>query len=240
MTSIEHPSEERLLSYADASLSEDEQRTVEEHIAECAECTQLARQSLRFEKLWGLSAREHGDVVRRAALEAALAAEEARAAPGLRERLSTWRSRWAGLAETAASIALESAQKGTQVVAEGLESLTRPGSAWQLAPATGGAIRGTGEGGESALLTTSLSTTSSRARLAVQGGDAPEVTVRIDGVPESVRPLVVLLSTDSAHQVRLTQAERPEGTSYLIARFEDLPVGTYVVAVEPLESGNGQ
>lgn len=238
MATGEHPSETTLLAYADSELPEVEQQAVEEHVAECAECAQVARQSFRFARAVGLSAKEHGDVVRRAAIEEALAREEARAAAELRERLAHWRSRWAGLAEAAASVALSAVDRGTQVAAEGLVGLTRPGSAWQLASATGGAIRGEAGTGDSALLSTPALSVGPRARVAVVGGDAPEVTIRLDGVREEDRPLVLLVSTDESEPARIQVAGRPAGASYLVARFDEIPMGTYVVAIEPFRDEN--
>lgn len=242
MSTDSHPSEETLLAYAGDTLPDEEQELVEVHIAACDLCAGVARQAFEFDQLLSYSAKEHGDILRRAAVEEALAAQEAAAVGEVRDRLTHWRSRWAGRAETAARIVFDSARAGAEVMAEGLDSLLRPGSPWELSPAAGAAVRGTETPTDSALLTTSLSPGAPRARLAIQGGDSPEITVRIDGVPLDERPLVLLTATAPAdpNLVRLVRADpAPGGGAYLLARFEDLPQGQYVVAVEPLDRGKG-
>ncbi len=234
-TRSEHPGEDTLLAYAESTLSDAEQQSVEEHVAECAGCARLARQSFRFTQLADLSAEEHGDFVRRAAMENGLSLAEAGAGPDLEERLAEWRTRWAGLAEAAASVALSAVDRGTRVVADGVAGLTRPGSGWQLASATAGAIRGDASPHDSALLSTPVLATGERARLAVLGGDEPEVTVRIDGIRGDRRPLVLLVSIDGAQPPRLETAERAAGADYLLARFDAIPIGTYLVAIEPFD-----
>ncbi len=90
----EHISPEQLADYFSGELSEDEEATLEEHLAECAECAERAR------NVYGLSlvvdqwtARAHGEAYRRDLLVTALAQAEdndvelAGAAPALARTL---------------------------------------------------------------------------------------------------------------------------------------------------------
>ena len=242
MKEEDHPREEHLLAYAAATLAEGEQEVIEKHLAVCPICSAYCRKAFVFERLWASDARAHGDVVCRIALDEALAAEEGRASPGRRERLARWKQKWSGLAEAAASVAVDTARAGTEVFADGIASLTRPSSPWQLTPAGATTVRGAARSAESALLTTPESSSASRLRLSVTGGSKPEVIVRIDGFEPDPPPLVVLAPAGDGAEVgrtRIAEAERRPGEGYLIARFEDLPAGAYVVAVEPVLGADG-
>jgi hypothetical protein len=70
----------------------------------------------------------------------------------------------------------------------------------------------------------------------VVSGDAPIVEVRVDEWPSNqAPPLVLLLDTAGERSVSVRALEPQPGRSHLVARFEGVEPGTYIVAFEPVE-----
>jgi hypothetical protein len=69
----------------------------------------------------------------------------------------------------------------------------------------------------------------------VVSGEAREAQVRVDELgPGTLAPLVVLVPVDRAGEALVREPERT-AAGYLIARFEDMEPGEYVVFFEPME-----
>ncbi|MCK6554922.1 hypothetical protein L6Q96_10135 [Candidatus Binatia bacterium] len=236
-----HASLDDLLDLFEARLADQRERAVEEHIAECAECTRLARQVYAGEiVVGGWTAGKHGRAQLRAVFARALADTAAQPGTAWSGRLERWHRRWSDAAEAAARVVIEGTAAAGRVLAVGLDALSRPGSDWHFSPEPQAVpVRGaTDETTDSAVLTTPVSAGGLRARVAVIGGDEGEIAVRVDDAPPGA-PLPIVLLVDSAAAVpavRVAALERQPDTSYAVARFEDLPPGDYVVALEPMEA----
>jgi hypothetical protein len=233
-----HRRADDLLQYFEGQLPDGEQQNIEEHLAECESCAVLARTVGAFHEAWQTTAEQHGVLYRREQLIRGLEAAEV-GAPALRDRLRAWRDRWAGLAEAGLRVAVESSATTAQVIAQGVEALTRPSGTWHFLPAAAapvarGAVRGESA---SALLATASDRAGRLARVAVRGGQSTELEARIDGLaPDAPPPIVIVIAVEAGDVARAwaVQAERRPGADYRIARFRDLPPGEYVVAFEPL------
>ena len=229
---------DELLDYFEEKLPDKRQCEVEEHLANCDPCTAMARNVRAFDEAWDWTAEGHRALYQRELLARALEAAETDK-PALRDRLRTWRQRWAGLAEAALRVAVKASAATVSVVAEGLDGLARPGSTWRFSPAEQAqSARGApADETVSALLTTAVRPATPRARVAVRGGQMTEVEVRIDDLaPDAPSPVVLLIALElgQARSVRVVEAERRPGATYHIARFSNLAPGEYVVAFEPL------
>ena len=239
--SAPHLQADELLEYFEEKLSDERQRQLEEHLARCDSCTLLARGVRLFDEAWTWTAEQHGVLHQRQLLARALEAAGAES-PALRDRLRAWRERWGGLAEAGLRVAVEMSGAAARVVAESLDTLARPGSAWHFAPAPQ-AVNARGETGDasaSALLTTPLAPATPRARVAVRGGLSTEVEIRLDDLtPDASSPIVLLIRLGEpldAPRVRVSEAEPRPGVTYRIARFADVAPGEYLIAFEPLAS----
>jgi hypothetical protein len=221
-----------LLEYFESKLSEERQKTIEEHFAECDSCTHAARQTRVFEELWPWTAQEHGELYQRALLDRALECAEAETPPNLLERLRRWRREGLGRAAAGLRLVLEK----SRVVAS---SLSRPTSPWRFElVAQAVPVRGTSsESTPSALLRTITEPGRPSARVAVQAGKSGEIVIRVDGLAAGEpSPLVLLIDTSSAPPlVRTAQVEGDASLGYRIARFEALPEGEYLLLFAPLD-----
>jgi hypothetical protein len=237
--STPHIEADELLSYFEARFSDARAAVIEEHLADCVHCTQLAREVHAFHLLWSWTAETHQEAVLREALVGALdVAGSTAAGSQWQSRLVHWRHRWTGFAETAARVVIETSAQAARSVATGLDALTRPGSAWHLAPvAATAAVRGGAPPDSGTTLLTAEAANQARVRVAVEAGESGRVVVRLDGLsPNTQHPLVVLVVKTQTAQPRVlvAETERLPGTDSLIARFERLSAGDYLLAVEPI------
>ena len=137
----EHIEPEELADYFEGVLPEDRNNLIEEHFAECDQCTAQARQFRAFSSRWnGWTAKVHGEAYQRAVLAMALQAVE-RTHPHWRERLRQWQERWGGRAEAALSVIVERTEEASRVATESLEALVSPGTAPRNAGSRGSALR---------------------------------------------------------------------------------------------------
>jgi anti-sigma factor RsiW len=237
---------EEMLDYFDGKLPLDREGIVEEHLADCSECVRLAHQAQAAERVldqW--TAQRHGDALLRTAMARALAqAEREVAQPELRERLRRWRQSWRGVADGALQVFIEHAAQARNVVAKGVEALTRSGSEWHFAPelqpipVRGAAVTEL----DSTVMTTPQRQSEGRVRVAVHAGGRGSIVVRLDDLQaDRLPPLVVLIGglADASPSVRFAEVEQEVGSDYFIARFEDLPAGDYLVVLEPPDVGAG-
>jgi len=226
-----------LADYFAGLLPEDRESSLEAHFAECQHCTTQARRFHSFSPVWNRwTAQAHGEAFQRAVLVNALQVT-AQTHPHWQERLQHWRTHWAGKAEAAVRVVMEAPGKTSHIVTEGLEALMRAGGRWQFArapvqvPTRGGQIRGQAMPSPA---TIALASGKSKAWVAVSGED--EVSVRVEEWPTGKPPpLVLLLSTGGLGDLQVQELTKARGATYLIARFEKVPPGEYVVAFEPVE-----
>jgi Putative zinc-finger len=237
MVRTTHVADDLLAGYAARRLSEGDELEVEMHLAECEACTALARSALLVGDIWeSWSARAHGEAylaerLARAVERAAKLTDNA----GWQARLSAWAASWSGRAEATVRVIMETSGNASRVVTDGLEALSRPGTAWQFAAVPVAVpTRGPLAGGSAPPPTVALATGATQARVFV-GEARREVVVRLDGQLAGGRPpLVLLVPVDEAAEPRLAVIEPRPGVAYMLARFSDVPAGDYVVAFEPL------
>lgn len=231
-----------LTDYFDGRLDQGAASRVEIHLADCTDCTALAREIWSARVLlarW--SPAVHGAAYWSDLLESALAKLEAEPQFGSwRGRLRRWRDRWACRVDGAALVVMEAGGRFSRIVTEGLEELMRPGATWSFAPVPtpqptrGGAGEADGATGAVPPVTTVLASGATPARMMVSD-TTREIVVRIDGLdPGSPPPLVVLFPAESLGRPILVEPHRVQGADYWIARFEDPSPGVYLVALEPL------
>ncbi len=232
---------ERLADYTARRLSEAEELDVETHLAECDECSEVARGGLLVGDVWDTwTAQTHGQAYLASRLSQAIRqAQLTTANAGWQVRLASWADEWTGRVEAAVRVVMETPGSASRVVTEGLEALSRPGTGWQFAAVpVGMPSRGPRAQGAGSSPTIALASGTSQARVAV-GGARREIVVRLDAVPEDRQPpLVLLVPVTQDGEPRLAVPEQQPGAPYLLARFENVPAGEYVVAFEPLPNAN--
>ncbi len=231
-----HFSSDVLLDYIGGTLGDDFEDQVERHIAQCAQCASVARDATVFSKLIEMPAEYHAALVSRASIEGVLGKALAQVPVGLRPRIEAWLEMWSGKAEGALQITTNFVDGVASVVAESIDAFVRDGSEWSFQPVAATAVRGPGDEG-SALLTTASVPGVGRARVAVQGGESTDLTVRIDQAPEDATlPLVALTgrSQDGKELLRIASIVEDPDTGYRTVRFADIPPGNYIVAIEPI------
>jgi hypothetical protein len=209
-------------------LSEEQESVIEEHLAECSQCTDEARHLYTFTNLWNRwTARNHGQAYQHAMLLRALQQMyDSGRHPRWRERLVQWRDNLADKAGAAIRVAIEAGENVTRTVTEGLEALVAP--SLQPAPVrVRGAVRTRG-----GTTRTTLTPEQPQARVEVQG-ERGVVVVQVENLPPgSPSPLVLLISTSAAGEPEVQELHRQEDGVYM-ARFESVESGDYLVAFEP-------
>jgi hypothetical protein len=235
-STVQHVADEILADYAARRLPEWDELAVEEHLAACDDCSTIVRSSLLVGDVWDAwTAMAHGEAAAGARLLQAV--REAQTLVGdasWQARLMAWSEHWSGRAEAAVRVVMDAHAGASRVLTEGLEALSRPGSAWQFAPlAVPAPTRGPRAGETERSPTVALAAgVHTQARVAV-GGERREIVVRLDGHLDPGRAPLVLLIPDSGDP-RLALPEQPAGAPYWIARFADVPPGEYIVAFEPI------
>jgi hypothetical protein len=228
---------ELLADYTARRLSEAEELDVEAHLAECDECSEVARAALLVGNVWdNWTAQAHGQAFLASRLSHAIRqAQHTTANAGWQVRLDTWAEEWTGRVEAAVRVVMAAPGSASRVVTEGLEALSRPGTGWQFAAVpVGMPTRGPRAQGKAPSPTVALASGTSQARVAV-GGARREIVVRLDALPgDRQPPLVLLVSVTEDDEPRLAIPEQQPGAPYFVARFDDVPPGEYVVAFEPL------
>lgn len=198
---------------------------------------QQAAASIEWQEVLDQTARTPEEVSLQEVLTGALHEAQARRENAAwRERLEQWQAHWAGRAEAAVRVVIEAPGKAAYIVTEGLEALVRPGGIWQFttAPAQ---VRDPRSRERATPAPSPVAWTHGRpqAQVAVRG-EPREVEVRVyDWPSEEVPPLVLLVATQARVEPLIKEPERQPQLAYLIARFEGVVPGDYVVAFEPLE-----
>lgn len=247
---MSHLTQEQKLAYISGRLDEEVSFAVDEHLATCSQCAGSIR-ALRilrhdFDRIWdriwdGWTAKAHGQAYREARLAAALikAAEKTAQTPALRKRIQRWLGRVRegveAAAEAALHLVLDSPRKTAQVISEGMEELRRAGSRWQFEPVPSVATEGPFGGPEEA----------APSKIAVKAEGPPWFQVNVDvqagkvsvllELQEEPWPLLLLQPTRADQDPIIGEFRRPEEMDFLLAEFEGVPEGEYLLLMEPLE-----
>jgi hypothetical protein len=253
IVSKNHLTAEKLVDYFSQILPEEEETAIELHLANCTECTTQARQIYKLSLTWDRwTARAHGEAHLSGLVKKALIhiREQPQPVPehvpDLRQRLTDWLDTWAGKVEGSVRVIIEKMAEAyslsnSRIESEGLEAILRPGGAWQFAtaPSQGRGIQTRGT--DTQLRVKIVETASAlKARVSLDE-DHGAIVVSVDDFPNGqTPPLVLLVPTGEGLEPRVKMLERdpetgrlPE-TSDLIARFEGVDPGQYLVAFEPL------
>lgn len=244
---MSHLTEEQKLGYIANRLDEEASFAVDEHLATCPQCAGGVRASrmLRhdFDRIWDAwTARSHGQAYREARITGILEEAAKTAPPALRERIQRWSRRIqggvGGAIEAALNLILDTSRKTAQVISEGLEGLGGAGSHWQFAPVPSMATRGPagpiGDPEEAA-----------PAKITVKAEGPPWAEVRVDArigkvsvlleLQEEPWPLLLLQPKETEQAPWIGEFRRPEGMNFLLAEFEEVPGGEYLLLIEPIE-----
>jgi hypothetical protein len=228
--STAHIPPEALVDYfygAETRLPEERESAIEEHLAECTQCTEEARQLHAFTGLlhrW--TAQAHGQAYRQATLLRGLKrAGDSEGRAGIRARLEQWRQHLASRAGAAIRVVMEAGEDVSRLITEGLEALVTP--PLQPAPVRiRGAVRTRGTA------RTTLTPEQPQACVEIHGRRG-EVIVRVEKLPpEQPSPLVLLMPTSAEGQPIVRELQRQESGVHE-ARFVDVAPGDYLVAFEP-------
>lgn len=219
-----HLSPEELVDYFAMELDDARSLMVEEHLADCSDCADLARRvrsvSADFDR-WTDEAQQHSRFI--ALVHSALAATGGRDKyPELRQRIQEWAN---ALADKTRGVFRVVVQTGIPRAIREIESRLEVSPDRVLSPAF--AVRTRGRG---ATRRTAEERATSHLRITVQPGIVSvEATAPTTVSPQSV-PLVALVDIKNPVEVRV-QEMRLEGKR-LVAEFRGLPDGEYAVAFE--------
>lgn len=231
--STTHIPPEELADYfypVEIPLSEERESAIEEHLAECDQCTEEARQLHSFTSLLnGWTARAHGQVYQQAVLLRALKqAGESERHPALRKRLAQWRQNLASRAGAAIRVVMEAGDHVSHMVTEGLEALVTQ----SLRPAPVRIRRAVRTRGTAR---TTLTPEQPQARVNVKGTRG-EVIVQVEKLPpHQLVPLVLLIPTALEGEPKVQELHRQERDVYETT-FAGVDPGDYLVAFEPPET----
>lgn len=226
-----HLNKETLKNYLSAHLKEEMLMEIEEHLAECAECSLKVRKAKLLQFAWeNLTARAHGQAYWQEQLENALDKVATSVDyVNYRERIKVWIADWQNKAEAALGLVLETAAEQAQIITQGLESLVRPESKLGFAFAQS-PIRGTEEGS-----------------IIVEAIGPPFVNVTVDTKQSRVTvllrkieagskpPLVILVPDSKNKKPSLAEPKQPQGSKQFIAQFSKVPSGKYLLVFEPIK-----
>jgi anti-sigma factor RsiW len=212
-----HTTPEELSQYYASELSDDQAERLEDHLAACDHCMDLAATLQNFGALWdGWTAKAHGEALtseRVMALDRIRIALEraARRPAAFGGRLANWLQRLPRLP-----------------LSEILETAWRPGSA-ELEPV---AILTHGEARPRDTVTVHLSREQWLASVSMPPDGWLDVV--ISGVAgQQPAPLAILTSASGESSPLLRQAVWNESASAWVAVLSGIPAGDYLVAIEP-------
>jgi hypothetical protein len=226
---MNHMNAEQIRSYVAGELSYDECLAWETHLATCEEC---ARQvgtlfSVRenFDRLWKTwTVKTHANEFHRERLRRALIQVDA--APDIRQRLAAWAENIGNLVGTALSISLDISERTARILQEGLEFLPGMESQEFIPAPVPLTIAGAGDRSE---------------WVAVESLDPPWTKVTIDPTVQRILvqsnidtippPLAALVARDH-DWAAATPFRAVEGEEFVLAEFDDIPSGEFVLLVE--------
>jgi hypothetical protein len=244
-----HITSEEIADYFGGLLAEAQESFVDNHLAECDSCVNLARRYHVFNEVWGnwnsethVQAFLHSHVVH--ALEVIW---HRSAGVQWKGRLENWLKQWAGKAEGAVRVILGAPGEDSRLVTEGMGTLLREGASWQFTSApvrlhgsvsTRGRVAQSTAEAAGALPFPGETVAIKRGMPDVQvslSAESREVSVRVQDVPPGqLLPLVLLLPLGEGREPRLEAIREEPGLSCSVARFEQVEPGEYLLEFEPI------
>jgi hypothetical protein len=225
----EHLEVEKILAYIADKLEGEEAYEADSHLAECRGCRERAHRffELRtdFARLWDSWSVTNikAETLQARLIEGIGAAGITKA---LRARAEEWIKNISHRTEAALDVTLSSTERAARVVQSGLKGMFQP-SSFLIFSSVESAVRLWGGSG--------------RNTIAVETVDAPWVRVTVD--PEAGRvavqaeltpepwPLVALVPNEK-RGAYIQEFSRPEGADYLLAEFDDIEDGNYLLLME--------
>jgi hypothetical protein len=231
-----HIRSEELADYFTVNVSEERAEAIEEHLAECAQCAEEARQWHQFASLWqSWTAQAHGKAYQQAYLVRALQRVQKRTLPlSFQERVQRWLEYVRTKTGAVIRVAVQTGENMSRAVSEGLETLLTPPHPVQPVRVRGGLRTRGGQtrGGTTPRTMVPLSGENPLARVEVRG-DSGIIEVHIAQRLQGQRlPLVLLVPMQDEVEPRV-QTLLQENASEYYACFEDVRPGAYLVAFEP-------
>ncbi len=229
----EHPSFEQILGYVSGRMTDEESFALETHIATCPDCARRAKAHFfikqHVDDLWGSwTATRHAEEFVRARLRETLVRGDLR--PGVRERLSAWVDEVPARLAAALDLAIDTARRTARVASGALEGLRPTEGFLEFLPAPA-PVRVRGQAESAALAVEAVGPP--RARVTVDPV-AQRVLVRME-FTESPWPLVILIPQGEG-KVVVSEFRHLADTRQLLAEFEDMPPGEYLLLLEKAPS----
>jgi hypothetical protein len=234
---------EELVEYIDHHLVEDREIRLEEHIAECEHCGNIAREFYTLSARWERwTARTHADAcsMEAGALRALLERALDKIGDAIRPEDV---GRWKRGAEGAVRVVIREIASLSEIMTEGLEDLLRPQAAWRFVPAAlspRGA--GTHEGGVLIVIqveTSEVGPSGKRARIGMDPASG-KIMVSVENHPEGrpyPRVLLIPLQEKGKPELGEWKSSQVPGSKVvsLYAQFSGRKPGEYFIAFEPIE-----
>jgi hypothetical protein len=236
-----HPTVETLMQYAESRLEDAEEARIEEHLATCDTCVELARRVIQFDEIWRQwTADAQGeafrmtDALKRQRLAVALKRAERSASdmPLVRERLHRWQQSLQGRAAAALGVVVGVADEVTRVVTDGFDALLPAEPQWRFAYVRGTQFaRGTGAREQDFSVATAEGPTG--ITVAVDK-DAREILVQIrSDDPNATLPLALLIPELGGVPIVSPKPVFNPALQIYEIRFKDIEPGKYTIAFEP-------
>lgn len=233
-----HLTAENLVDYFDKTLTEKEKEVLEVHLAECDDCTRRTQQAYALCNEWEQwTASTDREVFKLALIYKSLQeaiAEERADILRWKERLERWRSASASLAKDIGRAVTDAAQNTARSITEEAEHLLHSGTTAPFDLQWGAVrTRGTRGRGLSPKIKVTLAS-GPWAQLASVAADASTGTVfvLVERWPQGkIEPLVLLAG--EGRKTRVNSLERLPHGEGLMAQFEKVEPGNYIVDLEP-------
>ncbi len=234
-----HIDTKRIVSYVSGAMDEESSFDLEMHIANCRECAKRVQVQYHirehFDEVWDAHVKNPGWAY---AAESALShAIDQNQPEEIRNRLKAWHETLWKKAKSVLSLAIDTGRKSYEVFNEGFLPHFVPSVNFvpeQAAIRTRGAPLPLKDVRRRAAVDTEKV---GGAEVEIQVGERKQtVSVNLPLLPEPW-PLIMLISKEHA-EPRIQKLQRPEGKNFLVARFDAIPRGEYILMVEPL--GNSE
>jgi hypothetical protein len=224
-----HPTLAELSDYEAGNLPPFVQAWVEEHIVDCASCSESLRRVEAFVPVWNAwNAHTHRVANLRSRVAVALASAEIEGPSDLRDRFRDWNTKWRGKVNGALRVVVGAAGAGSQLIAEGLESVLCPDFRMPaFAVSMGQPTRGAGV--SPPIFADTAAVPGNPPTHVVLIGNELRVTVT-SLLPGQKPPVVVLIpeSAASPQAQRLVRDHREPVPSW-VAVFPSVPPGPYTL-----------
>jgi hypothetical protein len=251
-----HITAENIEEYIDHMLTEEDEISFDEHVAECAACAEKVKSARIVSHLFDKwTAKAHGDAYRayqeregaRVVQALTIVEEGVKDNIALQERLRAWREQWQGKAAAAVRLVMNLPHETSQIVVEGLEALLMPQPLWHFAPVRAARVRGKGAvrtRGATRVKQQVPAEAPEEGQLSVEDNrsgtsvtvEERKIRVRVRGLTRERKAPVVLLVPDAATEKPIAKELVCEAsTEDYVAIFEDVSQGTFTLLLEPLK-----